>query len=563
MNRPPTALVALVLALVAACRPAPGPGGSGEDAGKVHDGAVGEVGAADLVDAGMQDADTAELADSAVDGDALADSDAPADAIDGDQGTGDDIDAAVLFDTVDALDLVDDAGAEVSIDAQVPPDVPQSWTVLDGCAVPQAPPLSPECAAAACAAGEICVGNGYCVPDGPMDLPGGLTHTLVEGIATRADGSWALTTRTGGPAQWDVKLVAFNTPAPIPSFILDVPHAPGTWNSASAVQPLANGGWLVVGMQYTVTTWDLVYWSWPVDSAGNLDPQGPYAANQNKLNQNGKTPDGGTPTGLIALRDGNYLMAWYGAFGGPTSDPISVRVRYLSPKGIPMGQEVVVAPPVWPAMGYAPGVAPLDDGAAFVVWHANQKKGTKSRIRGTILPPLATGTGTAFDLSPSAFALETVPSITTWQDGAALVGWKAGTNPAGGCAIRTKLQFLQGPPPAPQGQLSEVDFDAEGTYRFASALAVLDNKRAVAVWHNMDSKMQSIYLTRYYRGDDVVDCEKTDVAGPLLANEQAVRTEPVVASLSHGSFVVAWSTDFLAGPDQSPNYVVRLRYFAY
>lgn len=561
MTLSPTAVVALALMLLTACSPSLQPGGDGEAGAQFHADAVGEVGEVGTgePDSGLGDSAPTRVASDAVDGGALPNDATASLGWDGDSGGIPDTEPA---DTTSDIDTKDTDTAPESADTAGAPDLPQTWTVVDGCAVPQAPPASAECAAAACGIGTICVGKGACVPNGPINLPGAPTVSKVEAIASREHGSWAVTMITGGFGQWSVNLLVFGGPTPTPLYIVNFPSVPGTWNHKTAVQPLPDGGWLVVGMREVTASGDLSYWSWPLDKSGKLDPDGPYTTNQNPLNTNGKAYLGNSLTRLTALDDGNFLMAWDGAFGGPTSDAVSIRVRYLSPAGLPIGKELVVAPPVWPAMGFAPALAPLDDGSAFVVWHSNQKKGTKGRIRGTILPPLATTTGTVFDVSPAVFALEVDPSIATWQDGVALVGWKAGANPATMGPTHTKLQLLTGTPPAPTGQVHEVDFDAAGAPRFSSGVAVIGNDRAGAVWHNMDPKMQSIYLTRYYRDQDLVDCQKTDVAGPVLPSEQTSRNAPVIASLGQGAFVVVWSTLFY-DPSETPILTPRLRYFAY
>jgi hypothetical protein len=69
-----------------------------------------------------------------------------------------------------------------------------------------------------------------------------------------------------------------------------------------------------------------------------------------------------------------------------------------------------------------------------------------------------------------------------------------------------------------------------------------------------------VYVRRYYAQEDVLDCEKTPVAGPTVALEQGGRRLPAVLGFPDGRILVGWESNF-----QHPNggkslTRVRLRY---
>lgn len=524
------------LPLVAACSaPAAGTGAATADAQIGDDLALTDItpdsATADV--SGAVDVATADVGGDAVDADSTADAgaDAPAD-VPQDQ----------------EADASPDAGPDVENPGPPPgnpvqPPEPATWTVSGDCVVPEPVP-TPLCMTVKCAAGQVCMGAGICVPDGPFDLPTTLPSQVAPALASRPDGAWAVAWYDGTiDTEMHVYInVSVGGGAQVsPDLQVDEP-GPQTAYAPSLVS-LANGTWLVVWREELWFQGQVRFWGRRVATDGShvLGPQ--FEITQGWQYVGGGSTNVVSPL-AVRLRNDAFLVAWPSA--AVLGEPMTVHARRLDQLGAVVGPELEVGAGVG-VEAYSPAIAPLPLGESLLTWQASTSKGPV-RVFGRHFGNDGSPLGAVMQLSPGQQPYEALPDVTAFEDGAVLLVWKiaqefSSTVGVDIVARRLPADFAI----ANGGSLHGAGADPDGTYPDQPPTVTLSSGRAAILWHQASIPGSDVYLRRYYRQPDLLDCETTAIAGPLDGTEGGTRHLPAAEALPDGRLLVAWNTYVTGG----------------
>lgn len=390
-----------------------------------------------------------------------------------------------------------------------------------------------------CTSGFACMGAGKCVPDAAFALPDAGKGQNAASLATRPDGAWAVawydgTIDTEMHIQIQVSLQSNSVVTP--ALQVDDP-GPHTAYAPSLVA-LADGTWLVIWRDEQWMQNQVRFQGRRVATDGSHVLGPAFEITQGWQ----KTGDGSTnivsPV-AVRLRDDAILVAW--PQGDAQTGAPTVHARRLDQFGALAGPELDVGAGGPNLQAASPAIAPLPLGESLLVWQESTGKGPV-RIRGRHFSADGTPLGTVQTYSAAAQDYEALPDVTAFADGAILASWKSGNDLSSTTAVDVKARrfgadLLQ----TSAAALQAVGTDPSGTYPDQAATVALPTNRAALVWHTAQFPGSDVFLRRYYREPDALDCETTIVAGPPLPGEDSARYLPDAEVLADGRVLVAWN----------------------
>ena len=523
-------LLALALLAAACSAPAAVPGDA-SDLDSAADAALADTAVVDS-------ADVAPAADVSPVTDVSATQDADADA-----------DTATKAEDAAADAMPDAASIGPAPGPTITPPADATWTIVGDCVQPDAA-ATPACLTVKCTKGNACMANGICTPTEPFIASNATTSQVAPALASRPDGAWALAWYDGTlDTEMHVYLqISLSGGAALsPPVQIDEPGAHFAF--APSVVALADGTWLVVWR-------DEQFFKGTVQFFGRrMATDGSFALGPQFEITNGPQWASGGSTNVVnplavRLRDGNVLVAW------PASTQpgvlLSVHARRLDLNGNPLGPELDTGSGGPDTESYSPAIAPLPNGACLLAWQSWSNKG-HIQVFGRRFDASGQPMGAVVPLSAGFKAYEALPAVAAFPDGGIFMSWKEGdvTTSTTPVAIAGKAWS---PLLTPQtaGKYQGIGADPDGTYPDQGPATALPGERAAVVWHSAAAE-GGIFLRRYYRAPDKLDCETTDVAGAPLPPWEGSRHLPAVETLADGRIVVAWDTLISGVP------VVRVR----
>ncbi len=423
-----------------------------------------------------------------------------------------------------------------------PPDA--TWTVTGDCVTPE-PVATPACVTVKCTKGNVCMGDGKCTPAEPFGIVTSIPTQVAPALASRPDGAWALAWYDG---TMDSEMHVYVQVAVGGGGVLSAPlqvDDPGAhWAFAPSLVALADGTWLVVWRDEQFFKGTVQFFGRRISTDGTF-----LLAPQFEIT-NGPQWAGGGSTNVVnplavRLRDQNVLVAWPAASQPGTL--LSVHARRLDLNGVPIGPELDTGSGGPGVESYSPAIAPLPDGACLLAWQSWSNKG-HVQVYGRRFASDGTPQGDVVPLSAGQKAYEALPAAASFPDGGVFLAWKEGdiTTSTTPVAIAGKAWS---PTLLPQnaGLYQAVAADKDGSYPDQPPVASLPTERVAIVWHSIAAD-GGLFLRRYYRAPDRLDCETTDVAGPKSLPGEGVRYLPAVEGLPDGRVVVAWNVDLSGLP---------------
>ena len=243
---------------------------------------------------------------------------------------------------------------------------------------------------------------------------------------------------------------------------------------------------------------------------------------------------GGT---AATLANGTILATWTTEYPdeGNAADVVG---RLLNADGSAASSEFVINSTL-PGLQYAPSVAALPDGDAFVTWvSSNEQSNGYYEIFGRILNADGTANAPDFQINSSTGLNNLGPTATALTDGSVLVTWNSGEE------IRGRIYDSDGAASGPDFMVSAAG-SGEHASADASATALPDGG-AVVVWDTYD------ITTGYDIYARVANADGSMSSMSFVANSAVGLTEsdPHVTELSNGELFVTWTSYDDATRDQ-------------
>lgn len=453
---------------------------------------------------------------------------------------------AEVEDGLDLAEAVEDVEPEIA--ESVPPEL---YKPGPGCAEPLEYEF-PGCAGVVCGDGKQCMGNGVCVPSGPFMLEHNPANGQVKpALFPNVDGSFAMAWYEvpQGSAWMDIYFQLFNPDGTSKSAAVKVDQDELSWARSPSVAGLPEGGYLVLWRSQQGFN-NPVGFHGRVMSDDGL-PQGTsFPLNTTPLeNELGAGTNVDGPFARL-LRDEHAAVAWAGEPAGASGD-VNVYLRIFTSVGLAKTGELDVGGATTADEGSA-AIADMPGQGLFTVWQSGDLW-TKYVVAAAATNSSGTVTGFTAELSPGDDAYEGMPAAASFDEGVALVTWKAMQQTfTGPTDIRAALVDL-----TTMESLGQYDFghDGSGTYPFYAPVEVGPWGRALTAWHSCASGLEGPFVRRFYLQEQILDCQADNIGGPPMANESVCRTMPAIAAFQDGRFLVAWNTEF-TGDGTSPTRVM-------
>ncbi|MBR57039.1 MAG: hypothetical protein CMH54_03165 [Myxococcales bacterium] len=458
-----------------------------------------------------------------------------------DEGTAD------LHETIDSsVDINDTSAPDVPVEEDTAPPLPNPmYTVGDDCAIPTDYSTA-SCLVTSCVGGHICMGDGYCVPEGPFLLvPDDPNASQVKpSLALSQNGGFAaawysVTHPPGGGTQtMDIQFQRFaadGTPLAQP---IKIDQDALIWARSPTITRMQNGGYLIAWRSQEGGNGEIRYMARVISHDGH--PIGDaFQLNETPLTTGFTTGNVDSPFPTL-LRSGKIAITWMG-YGGIPSQNQDVFLRLLSADGQPETGELLTGAAT-SASEVSSIVTDTSNGGVAIFWQHIDNSAGIHEIRGRIFNANAQPAGVVFTASPGTEPDEWAPSATTFPGGNILLTWRVRETP-NNSGPNDIYSTLLGPNGEDMGSpIHLVGHDPSGGYPFYAPTDENDPFRAAVVWHSLGAASNAVYLRRYYQAEDIYDCEPTDLSGPLMDGETGGRHLPAVLAFPDGRILAVWST---------------------
>jgi len=193
----------------------------------------------------------------------------------------------------------------------------------------------------------------------------------------------------------------------------------------------------------------------------------------------------------------------------------------------------------------SPVLADTADGGVGLFWQGAPTFTEPFVVMGRFFGPSAQPYGDPFVISPGDFGYEGMPSAAAFHTGEIFVSWKTRQSGFTTGPSKTMGVRISATGDMTGSQIHLLGDDPSGAYPFYAPVAIAGAGRAAITWHTVDPVLDGTYLRRYYAEDDVIDCDITDVSGPIMPGEAGGRRLPAVLGFEDGRILVAWETTYM------------------
>ncbi len=257
---------------------------------------------------------------------------------------------------------------------------------------------------------------------------------------------------------------------------------------------------------------------------------------------------------ITALADGRFVAIWQddSAIGGDTSGA-AVRGQLFNADGSKVGLEFLVNTTTAGGQ-YHPTVAALPDGRFVAVWTDWSMSGgdtSGSAIRVQLFNADGSKAGSEFRANSTVAGNQEKPAIAVLADGRFVVSWDDYSSTGGdtsGTAIRAQLFNAD-------GSLSGSEFlvnTSTANSQYRSAITALADGRFVVAW--TDWSMSGGDTSSAAVRAQLFNADGSKAGGEFLVNTTTAssQSDPKIAALADGRFVVVWADGSGTGDDTSP-----------
>ena len=246
---------------------------------------------------------------------------------------------------------------------------------------------------------------------------------------------------------------------------------------------------------------------------------------------------------ITALPDGRFVVVWTddSATGGDTSGT-AIRGRLFTSSGSTASAEFLINTTTTAGQA-APTVTALHDGRFVVAWQDGSATGgdtSGTAIRGQVFAANGTPSGAEFLVNATTRFSQFEPTITAFPDGRFVVAWAdysltAGDTSSG--AIRGQMFGVDGARSGPEFLINTTTAGAQ----FSPTITALSDGRFVVAWTDA-SQTGGDTSGDAIRGQ-IFSAGGAASGGQFLINSYTPgdQSDPSIAALANGGFVVAWS----------------------
>ncbi|PJE01524.1 MAG: hypothetical protein CK429_35370 [Mycobacterium sp.] len=243
---------------------------------------------------------------------------------------------------------------------------------------------------------------------------------------------------------------------------------------------------------------------------------------------------------IAALSDGRFIVTWQDNSGtAPDTSGSAIRGRVYDASGTATGADFIVNTTTT-GFQSQPSVATLPDGRFVVTWTDESSTApdtSVSAIRGRVYDASGTATGADFIVNTTTLNLQFEPGVAALSDGRFVVTWTdlSGTAPdTSGTAIRGRIYDAN-------GTATGADFIVNTTTansQIEPSIAALSDGRFVVTWTDQSGASPATIAIR----GRVYDANGTATSADFIVNTTSGgQQQPSIAALSDGRFVVTWT----------------------
>ncbi len=277
---------------------------------------------------------------------------------------------------------------------------------------------------------------------------------------------------------------------------------------------------------------------------------------------NTTTPSNQIQPGVATLTNGEFVIAWAdeSATGGDTSS-FAIRAQRFDALGAKLDPEFLVNT-IISDFQLQPSMAALSGGGFVITWYDNSTSPddpSSFAVRAQRYDASGVPQGAEFLVNTTTFSSQTAPSVAALTGGGFVIAWwdfSAASGPLNGVDVRAQRYDAAG---VAQG----VEFVANTTLsgnQTTPVVAALSGGGFVIAWTDGSQ-------TGGDTSNGAIRAQRFDAAGVLLGPEFLVNSitalaqqNPSVAALPGGGFVIAWQDKSLS-PDDTSDFAVRAQRF--
>jgi Ca2+-binding RTX toxin-like protein len=304
-----------------------------------------------------------------------------------------------------------------------------------------------------------------------------------------------------------------------------------------AIAVLQDGGFVVVWESGVGTETDIF--------AQRYDARGKAVASERPVN----TFAAGSQNfpAIAALADGGFVATWTSM--GQDGSSQGVFAQRYDASGNPTGSEFQVNTYVTGVQA-RPVIATLANGGFVVAWQSDQQDGALGGVYAQRYTAQGTLAGTEFRVSTTTTGSQDTPAIAALAGGGFVVAWQSAD--LAGYDVFAQRYDAQGDPQGGEVQVNTTSANDQ----FLAAVAALQNGGYVVAWSSVgqDGDDLGVYAQRYEP-----DGSPAGTEFQVNAHTSGVQSDPAIAVLADGDFVVTWQSD---GQDGDGYGVIARRYDA-
>jgi hypothetical protein len=243
---------------------------------------------------------------------------------------------------------------------------------------------------------------------------------------------------------------------------------------------------------------------------------------------------------VAALPGGGFVVTWETSDSTQDGSSLATKGQVFDASGVKQGAEFLVNTEALSNQS-DPSVAALPGGGFVVIWTTGDasQDGSSSAIKGQVFDASGVKQGAEFLVNTEAANNQVEPSVAGLPEGGFVVTWATGdsTQDGSGFAIKGQVFDASG---VKQGAEFLVNTEALGSQGDPS-VAALPGGGFVVTWRTSDSAQDGSVSA--IKGQ-VFDASGVKQGAEFLVNTEALsnQTDPSVAGLPDGGFVVAWAT---------------------
>lgn len=235
---------------------------------------------------------------------------------------------------------------------------------------------------------------------------------------------------------------------------------------------------------------------------------------------------------IATLTDGRFVVVWQSPF--QDGKDAGIVARLYNADGQPLGEEFVVNTTTKDSQD-TPAVAALADGGFVITWQSRDFGGTEYDIFAQRYNASGNVVGNEFRVNRYLTGFQTNSAISALNNGGFVVTWQSEGQDGSEDGIYAQRYSNSGTPVGGEFKVNTFTSD----YQSVPEVTTLNDGSFVVTWQSegQDGDEYGIYGQRY-------DSNGNTLGGEFLINNQTERSQnrPAITALDNGGFVVTWNS---------------------